>query len=820
MPNTDSNALYSRETAYKYLFEKTPNAVVFRDAGGMILSVNEAFEQIFGFSRNDVVGRRLDSLLRPGGGEHDEPTEWVSSIKIDNIRTKRSRSDGRLIDVAVSVFPIVEDQAILGTFVIYHNDKDLEVTTTRLFLAEKKYLSIFNNAVEGIFLTTPLGTYLDVNPALAAIYGFSSPDELIHHFRDIKQQLYVDPGRRDEFISTLRQNKKVTGFESQVRTKSGEVIWITENARAVFADTGEISYYEGTVMDITARKQAELNLEIQTAYFSQLFANSPQAIVIIDMHRNVVSCNAAFEGLFGFHADDIIGFGMRTFIVPDELLVECEKVRASILAGKTVQCETSRRHRDGRLIPVSMIGFPIRVGDKINGIIYVYQDISERKAFEEQITHQAFHDALTGLPNRMLLAERLERALERSRRRPAFHYALLLLDLNKFKTVNDSLGHPAGDQLLIQVGRRLSSCTRAMDTVARLGGDEFAIILEEFSSEEELLVTVRRMHSFLCNPFTIDKSEISTGASIGIVPSIADYSSAEDILRDADIAMYRAKQQGKGIMLFDAHMHQELVESLSLEMDLREVLERDGLLLFYQPIVSVAEERLEGFEALVRWNHPLRGMIPPDRFIPLAEETGLIIDLGKWVISEACRSLKLWQEIYPKAAQLTMNVNVSIRQFATPGLVEHISEVLQLNKLAPACLKIEVTESVIMQDKAHVVGELNRLRALGVQIAIDDFGTGYSSLSYLQNMPIDHLKIDRSFISGFQESQENDQIVRSIISLARSLGLSVIAEGVETRGQLEKLRALQCDKAQGFMFSRPVDEKKAREIIGTSQLSI
>lgn len=819
MFDTDRNALYSRETAYKYLFEKTPNAVVFRDVAGRILSVNEAFEQLFGCSRVDAVGCRLDSLLRPSGYEHDEPTEWSSSMKIANYRTKRLRSDGRLIDVAVSVFPVVDEQITRGTFVIYHNDQHLEATAARLLLAEQKYLSIFNNAVEGIFLTTPLGTYLDVNPALAAIYGFSSPDELIHHFRDIKQQLYVDPGRRDEFISILRQNKKVTGFESQVRTKSGEVIWITENARAVFADTGEISYYEGTVMDITARKQAELNLEIQTAYFSQLFANSPQAIVIIDMHRNVVSCNAAFEELFGFCSDDIIGFGMRTFIVPDELLVECEKVRTSILAGKTVQCETSRCHRDGRLLPVSMIGFPIRVGDKINGIIYVYQDISERKAFEEQITHQAFHDALTGLPNRLLLAERLERALERSRRRPAFHYALLLLDLNKFKTVNDSLGHPTGDQLLIQVGIRLSSCTRAMDTVARLGGDEFAIILEEFSSEEELLVTVRRMHSFLCNPFTIDKSDISTGASIGIVPSIADYSSAEEILRDADIAMYRAKQQGKGIMLFDTHMHQELVESLSLEKDLREVLERDGLLLFYQPIVSVAEERLEGFEALVRWNHPLRGMIPPDRFIPLAEETGLIIDLGKWVISEACRSLKLWQEIYPKAGQLTMNVNVSVRQFGTPGLVEHISEVLQLNKLAPACLKIEITESVIMQDKAHVVGELNRLRALGVQIAIDDFGTGYSSLSYLQSMPIDHLKIDRSFISGFQESQENDQIVRSIISLARSLGLSVIAEGVETRGQLEKLRALQCDKAQGFMFSRPVDEKKARQLIGISQIS-
>jgi Amt family ammonium transporter len=295
---------------------------------------------------------------------------------------------------------------------------------------EQRYRSIFNNAVEGIFLTTPVGTYLDVNPALAEIYGFSSSEELINHFKDIKQQLYVDPGRRDEFISILKREKEITGFESQVRTKDGAVIWITENARAIFADNGEVSYYEGTVMDITSRKQAELDLEIQTAYFTQLFANSPQAIVIIDMHRNVVNCNKGFEDLFGYNSTDIIGFGMRTFIVPDELLVECENIRMSILNGETFQCETRRHHRDGKLIPVSMIGFPIRIGDQINGIIYIYQDISERKSFEEQISHQAFHDALTGLPNRTLFSERLDRALKRSRRRTEFHYALLLIDLN------------------------------------------------------------------------------------------------------------------------------------------------------------------------------------------------------------------------------------------------------------------------------------------------------------------------------------------------------------------------------------------------------
>lgn len=809
MTNLDIVDLCLPDSTYKYLFEKSPNAIALCDLGGVILFVNAAFKRIFGVSETDATGCNLGDLLRPTNGTYEEPMEWSNIQTMENFPTKRKRADSTFVDVSVSFFPITVEPYFQGTVVIYQRITQLQETIN----TEKKYRGIFQNAVEGIFLTTPQGRYLDVNPALAKIYGFSSPAELICHFKDIKKQLYVDPTRRDEFIRILERENKVTGFESKVRKKNGEVIWITENARAVYGDDGEISYCEGTVMDISGRKQAEKELKEQRAYFSQLFDNSPQAIVIIDTKRNVVSCNKGFEELFGYRSVDIVGFGMRALIVPEELLDECENVRNSILDGKTVQSETNRRHRNGEFIPVSMIGFPLRVSDKIKGIIYIYQDISERKSFEEQISHQAFHDTLTGLPNRSLFTERLERSLERSRRRPELYYALLMVDLNRFKAVNDSLGHPAGDQLLIEVGKRLSSCVRSVDTVARLGGDEFAIILEEFPAKKELLKVARRMHSTLCEPFNLYGNDITPGASIGIVPKISEYTSVGDALRDADIAMYRAKQQGKGLVLFDKRMHQELIESINLETELREVLARDGLTLHYQPIVSIANEQLEGFEALVRWEHPLRGMIPPDRFIPLAEETGLIIDLGKWVITEACRQLKSWQETIEKAHSLTMSVNVSIRQFAKPGLVEHVMEVLRQSDLDPACLKIEVTESVIMQDTTRTITELNRLRSLGVQIAIDDFGTGYSSLSYLQRMPIDHLKIDRSFISGFEDPQENDQIVRSIISLAKSLGLSVIAEGVENREQFDRLRALNCDKAQGFMFSRPVDNQKALELI-------
>lgn len=800
------------------LFSDSPNAIALRSPEGRVLAVNRAFERLFLYNEHEAAGRDLKDLLRPDCGEWDAPGEWDADGAAMHIETRRKRSDGALVDVNLSYSQVPESCGRPGAFVIYRDIAAQKETESKVLAARKKYRSIFENAVEGIFQTTPSGRYLDVNPALAGIYGFASPDALREHFKDIKNELYVEPGRRDDFVALMERDRKITNFESRVRKKDGEIIWITENARTVYGEDGRIAYFEGTVMDITERKRAEEALEAQRAYFTQLFENSPQAIALIDAKRNVVDCNKGFEELFGYRTKDIIGFGMRPFIVPEPLLAECESFRNSILGGSSVQRETSRRHKDGRLIPVSMIGFPVRIAGELRGIIYIYQDISERKAFEEQITHQAFHDALTGLPNRTLFAERLERAIQRCKRRPSSHYAALMIDLNKFKAVNDSLGHAAGDALLKEVARRLAACVRSVDTVARLGGDEFAVILEELAGAKEVLRVAKRILSVLGQPFRTCGADVTPGASIGIVARIADYDTAEETLRDADIAMYRAKEQGKGHLIFDNRMRQEILDSISLETELREALDKGGMVLHYQPIVSVMHERLEGFEALVRWDHPLRGMVPPDRFIPLAEETGLIVELGKWVISEACHSLRRWRDAIPGAGDLCMSVNVSIRQFAKKGLVEHVARVLKDTDIPPGSLKLEITESVIMQDADETLSELHRLKKLGVRIAIDDFGTGYSSLSYLRHMPIDDLKIDRSFISGADNPEENAQIVISIINLARSLGLSVIAEGVEDETQLERLRDLRCDKAQGYMFSKPVSAPFAEDLIREAAL--
>ncbi|MEA4856872.1 EAL and GGDEF domain-containing protein [Solidesulfovibrio sp.] len=802
------------DDAFRRVFLCSPNAALLRDADGRVLAVNAAFEALFGLEAGDVVGHDLREVVRPTQGRPGEEGEVWSLCGAAFLRqTRWSAGEGEAVDVSVSQFAV---GALAGrpiSCVLFRDISGRRRAEEQLRAAERKYRSIFENAVEGIFQTTPEGRYLEVNGTLARIYGFDAVAEMTEHFRDIKNQLYVVPSRRDDFVRELAAHDQVRDFESEIRKKDGSTIWISENARVVRDTAGAPLYYEGTVVDITDRKLAEEALATQRAYFAQLFANSPQAISLIDTHRNIVDVNAAFEELFGYRAADIKGYGMRAFIVPENLLTECENVRGSILSGKSVVRETARLHRDGRLIPVSMIGFPIVFKGAVQGLVYTYQDISERKAFEEQITHQAFHDALTGLPNRSLFADRLERALTRAARRGDYQYAVLMIDLNKFKGINDTLGHQAGDQLLVEVARRIAGCVRGMDTVARLGGDEFAVILEELKSKKEVMAVVERIGACLGQPCRLCGTSVTPGASIGIVLRTRDYASAEDLLRDADIAMYRAKEQGRASVIFDRKMHQEILEAISLEADLRHALEAGELLLHYQPIVDVQHGAIEGFEALVRWDHPSRGLVPPAQFIPLAEETGLILPLGRFVIAEACRQLRDWQREMPEARGLSVSVNVSCRQFVKDGLVEHVAQVLADTGLAPESLKLEITESVLMHDAQHTAQELTRLKALGVKIAIDDFGTGYSSLSYLRQLPIDHLKIDRSFISGEGCDGESQEIVKSIISLARSLGLTVIAEGVERADQLTRLRQAACDKAQGFMFSRPLDRHAAARFL-------
>jgi diguanylate cyclase (GGDEF)-like protein len=442
------------------------------------------------------------------------------------------------------------------------------------------------------------------------------------------------------------------------------------------------------------------------------------------------------------------------------------------------------------------------------GVQGIARDIAERKHTEAKLLHNAFHDALTGLPNRNLFTDHLQMAVERARRHDEFVFAVLFLDLDRFKNVNDSLGHTVGDGLLVALSRRLQHCLRPTDVVARLGGDEFAILLNDIGEQPgDAVLLAERVQQELMQPFNLGGHEVFTTASIGIALSTTGYETPEAVLRDADTVMYRAKAQGKARhAVFDQNMHARVVALLRLENDLRRAVERNELRLHYQPIVALESGRISGFEALVRWQHPELGFIQPKDFIPVAEETGVIVELGQWVLSEAARQMRVWQAISPEHAGLKLSVNLSSRHFVQPDLYERIVEVLDQTGLAPPMLQLEITESVLMENAQTIVPLLERLRELGVELAIDDFGTGYSSLSYLSRLkPIHTLKIDRSFISMGGDDRENAEIVRTIVMLARNMGKDVVAEGIETVEQLARLQTLDCTYGQGYLFSRPQD---------------
>ncbi|WP_169725724.1 EAL domain-containing protein [Maridesulfovibrio bastinii] len=683
-------------------------------------------------------------------------------------------------------------------------------TEEALFKSEERYRSIFENAIECVFQVAGDGRIQVVNPAMASFMGYDSAEQLIAE-RPFAADCFIKKSEYLRLVRQLRKNGSVTGFHASAWNRLELEKWAVINARIIKGSNGEPDYISGFAFDATPQIVAQRNVHNHKSRFMQLFDRSPQAIVLLDTHGGVLDTNRSFQNLFGYSTSEMRHLCSNLSCEEPPLVInKFEKV----LHGETLHYEALRKDKNGLTIPVSILGFPFMCSNEISGAFFIYTDISPEKEFERQLSHQSQHDGLTGLPNRSLFMERLEIALDRTHKDESYTFAVLMLDLDMFKRINDSLGHHAGDELLVKTGQRIKKCLRSIDTLARMGSDEFAILIEGFNSPQQVIRIIKEIRNEIRRPILIEENEVFVSSSIGIVFKTAEYTNPDHILRDADISMYRAKQLGTNrFKVFNKAMHEHALKTLLIENEIRQGLPREQFIPYLQPVYKLSNATLAGFEALMRWNHPDRGLVGPVGIIPIAEETGLIVHLDRTMLKKSCQFMSLLLERYSKSSNLFLNVNLSPRHLSQPDLIEAIEEVLEETGFPAEMLKLEITESAIMESNLTTETNLEKIRLMGIRLAVDDFGTGYSSLSQLQKFPASTLKVDRSFVDGMVEDTEALEIVKAVNALGHSLGMDIVAEGVENRKQLELLRDMGCEYVQGFYFDKPVNVDDAEKIV-------
>ncbi|HEU4569042.1 MAG TPA: EAL domain-containing protein [Gemmatimonadales bacterium] len=800
------------DTAYfEQLLDSAPEALAIVDSASRVQRVNAEFTRLFGWTQAEAQGRSVDELLAPGQDEAQRITRQAAEGRTVSIETVRRRRDGSEVAVSVLGSPIIVDGRQVGVLGTYRDISRQLRAEEALKASERYFQSLLANALDVVFVLDREGRVRYSSGSVERVLGYGAEEFL---GRDVVH--LVHPEQLARARARFREVLAVPGtlVNSEVRVRHADGSWLTLEVSANNQlDDPAIDGVIITCRDVTARKRTEEALRESEERYALAARGANDGLWDWDLRTGTVHYGERWKTMLGM-ADAEVGESPEEWfgrVHPDDV----EQLRVDLdlhLAGLTphLQNEHRMRTREGSYLWVLVRGLAVRdrtgQATRLAGSL---SDIAERKATQEKLLHDAFHDPLTNLPNRALFMDRLDHALRRVRRRSDRHAAVLFLDLDRFKLVNDSLGHLLGDELLRQIARRLEEASRDGDTVARLGGDEFVLLLEEVHGVAEAESIATRVQAVLAAPFDLAGQEVYTSASIGIAVSTGE-DRAESLLRDADTAMYSAKGAGKARhQLFQEGMRQDVVSQLQLETDLRRALDRQELVLFYQPIVALATNRVVGFEALARWRHPDRGFLGPEDFIPLAEETGLIHALGRWVLLEACRQLRRWLEEVPDYGPLSMSVNISPRQFQRQELVDEVAEVLRSEPLPPGSLRLEITETTIMTQAEASVRTLRALKELGVQVQVDDFGTGYSSLSYLQRFRLDALKIDRSFIGALGAPGENPEIVRTIVTLGKTLGMSVIAEGIETPRQHSLLQQLGCDYGQGWRFSQPLDPEGA-----------
>lgn len=802
-------ALRTSETKYRTLVEHIQDGV-FLMANGQYQYVNDAFAEMLGYAPEEMIGLEYMQIIAP---EARAEQELRRERRLQGYRDTHAfeinllHKDGKrrvLAAVRVGAIDTEDGTATIGTV------RDITVDREN----ERRYWHIFHNSVEGIFQTTPDGRFNAANPALAELLGYESPEALMNEVGDIAHEIYVDAAERTRLLAHLDEQGFLRDHEVLIRRRDGKRIWVSENTRVHRAPDGSVLCYEGTLVDITLRKTAEAALHQSEHRYRTLVEHS-QVGVFMNHEGRYVYVNHALAALLGYEEEELVGKSYRQLYAPEDLSNADDRHNRR-QRGEDVPSTYEARllHKDGQTrVIVTISAGPVEQDGEIMAMGTV-RDITEQKRVERQLRHNATHDPLTGMPNRTLFVERLRKAMTYAIGGGSSSYAVLFLDLDGFKVVNDSLGHAAGDQLLMEIAHRLRACLRPWDTVARHGGDEFTVLVEQINGLEDAEDVARRIQRELSAPIRLGDHEIFTNVSIGIAPANPEYRGTDEILRDADTAMYRAKARGKAdYVVFDSTMHELARQRLRIETDLRQGLQRNEFVPYYQPLIDLRKGKLIGFEALLRWNHPERGLLLPADFLTVAEETGLIVPLGWWVMETACLALARWQEKYPETRSLGMSVNIADGQFSHPELLSQVSRVLRNSSLPAESLHLEITETVFMGNPGAAGQRLEELRAFGVGLHMDDFGTGYSSLSHLSRYPLDTLKVDRAFIRDMLHNPAHHSIVKTVIQLCRDLGLKTIAEGIEDAGQLRALKKLKCDGGQGLYFSKPLPSAGIEELL-------
>ena len=810
----ESSARHSVSTErLRAAFDGMAVGMILKGAEGETLESNPALQRMLGYGEKELRGMVRSDYTHPeDAGRDAELYRQLLAGERDSFRMEKRyvRKDGSVMWGRLSVSRIegVESEPAFAVGVVEDITENREAKQEIERLNRQNRL-ILDSAGEGIYGLDREGNTTFVNPAAAALTGFD-PAELIG-----KDQHEVIHHSRSDGTPYPREECPIHAAirDGGVHRVDNEVFWSKDGTAFPVAYTStpilEDDEVVGTVVtftDVTERKKAKEVLKESEGRLRTIVGNVP--VVLFALDREGVFTLSEGKGLeaLGLESSEVVG--RSVFEVYRDAPEIAQHVRRS-LDGEEVSATVGVGEATFEMFYSPLVD----EGGGVVGVSGVASDITERVQAEERLEYQVLHDLLTDLPNRLLFVNRLGQALERTRRRKSHKVAVLFVDLDGFKVVNDSLGHETGDRLLVVVAERLQWCLRPEDTLARFGGDEFTVLIEDVESPEDAVRVADRILECLGEPFVVDGTEIFVGASIGIAMGSASTKSSEEMLRDADTAMYRAKEAGSQYRMFDPQMYERAVERLELENNIRRAIRTEEFVVHYQPIVHLQSGEVRKVEALVRWKHPERGLLDPSQFLPVAEESGLVVPLGEGVLEEACRQVKRWKDEHPRVPPLAVSVNLSARQLRDPRLVKTVEDILRRTGFEAHCLSLEITETVYIKVLEGNTAALDKLTRQGVCISIDDFGVGYSSLAYLKRLPADAVKIDKSFVAGIGEDVEDTAIVGMVIDLAHTLGMEAVAEGVESEEQATLLREMGCDHAQGFHFSKALPPEAASRFL-------